>query len=122
MDEGTTDKDSADVCGVGGAQKLTDAQRERIDRNREKARSLRQARVAAKPYDRQTGWDTRTAKGTALSTSISTASNLRPKSFDSHGGYILEEEKQEIHNYRYVEDDGKSRRAVSGKSSSLASV
>ena len=70
MDLSKDQGSAADVRGVGGAQKLTDAQRERIARNREKARSLRQARVAAKPYDRPGDWDTKThspGKGTTLS-------------------------------------------------------
>ena len=111
MDLSKDQGSAADAHGVGGAQKLTDAQRERIARNREKARSLRQARVAAKPYDRSADWDTKTrspGKGTTLSISTSTTSDQKPRTFDTHGGYILEEEeKQEIHSYRYVEDEGK---------------
>lgn len=81
--------------------KLTDAQKERIEQNRTKAKAIRKARLAAKPYDiRHRARETNT---------VSEKSVPAPKRslFDSHGGYILEDGDESVkHNYRYVEDDG----------------
>lgn len=107
MDLGAAEEvsDDSSKSNVEEALKLTDAQRERIYRNREKARALRRARVAAKPYDKQTNLDTRThspAKGTT-----GASSNPKPKNLDSQGGYIIdEEEEKDVRNYRFVEDEG----------------
>ena len=110
MDLGAAEEVS-DKSNVEEALKLTDAQRERIYRNREKARALRRARVAAKPYDKQTSLDTRThspAKGTT-----GASSNPKPKNLDSHGGYIIDEEKEkDVRNYRFVVDEGEFRRRL----------
>lgn len=108
--------DDSRKSNVEEALKLTDAQRERIHRNREKARALRRARVAAKPYDKQSNLDTRThssAKGTT-----SASSNPKPKNLDSHGGFMIEEEEgKDVRNYRFVEEDGKFRRRLFSRES-----
>lgn len=116
MDLDIAEEEDSRKSNVEEALKLTDAQRERIHRNREKARALRRARVAAKPYDKQSNLDTRThspAKGTT-----SASSNPKPKNLDSHGGFMIEEEEgKDVRNYRFVEEDGKFRRRLFSRES-----
>lgn len=116
MDLDIAEEEDSRKSNVEEALKLTDAQRERIHRNREKARALRRARVAAKPYDKQSNLDTRThspAKGTT-----SASSNPKPKNLDSHGGFMIEEEEgKDVRNYRFVEEDGKFRHRLFSRES-----
>ena len=116
MDLDIAEEEDSRKSNVEEALKLTDAQRERIHRNREKARALRRARVAAKPYDKQSNLDTRThspAKGTT-----SASSSPKPKNLDSHGGFMIEEEEgKDVRNYRFVEEDGKFRHRLFSRES-----
>ncbi|CAH1796349.1 unnamed protein product [Owenia fusiformis] len=77
----------ADESNDGG--KLTEAQKARIERNKQKALSLRQSRVTTQPYNvpKSTG----ASRGTKQSFK---ASNI---TVDTHGGFMLDEElEQEI--------------------------
>ena len=85
-----------------GSSQFTEAQKERLERNRERARALRQARLAAAPYVKR-------RKHEESHITSSSSSCPPPRShYDSRGGYFMEdEEKTERHKYRRVEEDGK---------------
>ena len=76
--------------------RLTEGQRTRIERNREKARALRHARLTSHPYER------------ASNNAASIPSTAKPKILqDTHGGFLLEEdETASASAYKLVEDNG----------------
>ena len=82
---------------------LTDGQRERIARNKQKALALRRARVRAKPYDKP-------GSSHVPSSVVENQYNLE----DTRGGFVLENSEleeeaiwQERHSGPAVQDDGK---------------
>lgn len=80
---------------VNPVARLTEGQRARIERNREKARTLREARRASHPYDRG---------------SVNSTASVHPKvAEDTHGGFLLEEEEEKTTRaptYKIAEDNG----------------
>ena len=92
-----------------GSLQLSEAQQERIQRNKERAKVLRQARLAAKPYDKPTaGSGSATGRTSRLVHKSGPARPSTGRFTDTHGGYLLdEEEPSERHSYRIVEEDGK---------------
>ena len=100
--------------------KLSDSQRERIARNKEKAKSIRQARLQSSPYDVNT--ERRAQQHSSFGefknmhdiVAKSSCEGTRPtgvcSTAISGGGFLLEDEDDPLQerNYRLVEEDGMS--------------
>ena len=77
-------------------QELSEEQKQRIQRNKDKALALKERRKQAKPYDRP-------AK-------VSVRASRDQPSRDSHSGFMFEEEEEATahkHKYHRVEEEGK---------------
>ena len=88
---------------VNPVDTLTEGQRERIERNKEKARTLREARIASHPYERA-----------SFIPSLHPA--VKPKTVeDTHGGFLLEEEEEttRVPTYKLAEDNSEFLCAIS---------
>ena len=94
---------------VAGAEHLSPIQRERIHRNRERAKAIRRARTAAAPYDTGQRAHSKntdalvTAPGSCVGESIlnsagrlsGTVQASSAASYDVEGGFLLDEEEAE---------------------------
>lgn len=86
---------------------LSESQRERMHRNKEKAKALREARLASAPYELRR--KPSPSSGSGHTSHRPADPKPAPSSFRvSHGGYILEEEDdtKQKGGYRRVEEDG----------------
>ena len=85
---------------VNPADLLTEEQRTRIERNRERARTLRQARLASHPYGRAN------SDASLAATPVTTKVVVQE---DTHGGFLIEEEETaRAPTYRIVEEVGEA--------------
>ena len=87
---------------------ITEDQKKRAQRNKERALALKEQRRRAKPYDRQEG-----GGGTLARAAPSSSRDPFPKqpavpapSRNSYAGFMYEEEELAQHRYRLVEEDG----------------
>ena len=107
------EREESSSSSDSGSLKLSEGQQERIQRNRERAKALRQARRSAKPYDKSpkavAGFASNTGRTSEyVSRQSGTARPSTGRFTDTHGGYLLDDEQSsEQHSYCVVEDDGK---------------
>ena len=86
--------------------KLTDAQKARIERNRQRALMLRNARLSSRPYPEIRSHDQESTRTSQVSTSNATTAHA----IDTGGGFLLDpddEETLDIAQKNLVEDPGK---------------
>ena len=93
--------------------KLTETQKKRVERNREKAKAIRKARLTSTPYQRQAGQDNCPQPPQRQAEPVSSSSKPKPvvRQYDTRGGFVLDEEEEErrqSHRYRLVEEEGMS--------------
>ena len=86
--------------------KLTDAQKARIERNRQRALMLRNARLSSRPYPEIRTHDQESTRKSQVSSSNATTAHA----IDTGGGFLLDpddEEKLDTAQKNLVEDPGK---------------
>ena len=86
--------------------KLTDAQKARIERNRQRALMLRNARLSSRPYPEIRPHDQESTRTSQVSTSNATTAHA----IDTGGGFLLDpddEETLDTAQKNIVEDPGK---------------
>ena len=86
--------------------KLTDAQKARIERNRQRALMLRNARLSSRPYPEIRSHDQESTRTSQVSTSNATTAHA----IDTGGGFLLDpddEETLDTTQKNLVEDPGK---------------
>ena len=92
-------------------EELTADQKQRIQRNKERAQALKERRKSSKPYNRPGGQE-RTHSGSATSSHTqSHDQNQQPAPFiDSHAGFMFDTEEDgssQQHRYRQIEEEGR---------------
>ena len=86
--------------------KLTDAQKARIERNRQRALMLRNARLSSRPYPEIRSHDQESTRTSQVSTTNATTAHA----IDTGGGFLLDpddEETLDTAQKNLVEDPGK---------------
>ena len=101
---------------ISSAQQLTEEQRERIERNRNRAKALRKERLASTPYEKPQSSDTSKPKYSPSKASrdvtfvhvhTPTKTHLVSSTKNTHGGYMLDDEQSDQkRHFKIVEDEG----------------
>ena len=87
-------------------QELTEQQRDRIQKNKQRAQGLKELRKRSKPYERH---DTACTTGSSVMTKNTHQAQVPPALRNSHAGFIFDEEDclTQQHKYQRVEEEGK---------------
>ena len=95
-----------------GCCTLTEEQKRRIQKNKERAQTLREQREKAKPYDAGS-IKKKGLQGASSSTSFDVSQQVK-SSRNTHAGFIIEddEEVKQLDCYRKVEDEGNCQYVV----------
>ncbi len=87
---------------------LTEEQKQRIHRNKEKALALRDLRKKSKPYDKVSERSSKQRQGGSSSVSLDKQSQPLRSARNTHAGFIMDddEDAKKAHAYKKVEDAG----------------